>query len=532
MALLKRFKVIVVDEDMRRQLRIKNMISWRETACEIVAFAQNNKDAYRLYREIRPDIILLGVSGKRLDRIPLIHQIRRMDEHVQILLIMEGYSYYRVRSYVRSGIDDLLLYTLLSKEGLQAAIEEAKVKAHQHKRLHAAVVEGVIRELQQCLLLRKEDHSSDVSDFEQVLQHPYFDFIKAGALLAYFRIDHIHLIHHQRKIDRKYLRSQLERLLNENHLGEPDAVPLFLNQHSAIVLFRSADVTQALFSARSFHLQVTQQLDYQMTVIISDPFTSAQEMMEQFDHLLLCSRNRFYEKESVLVLRETKKPEFQRLQAAGILFHRDLFNAAIAQDFDRVRQIQEEILDYMEEHQILPNDVLSYSSFIVSNVEGREITFRVQTKDFPFEDIGALISNCETLQRLRIEMQQIWNIIETWILEQNKPRYRRDVRDWMEFIHNNIQRPLSLKEVASHFQVSSSYASRLFKQEIGKTMITFITEEKMKEAGVLLHESNLSIKEIAKRVGYEDPFYFDRVFHKYYQMTPREYRRKLEERSI
>ena len=526
------YKVIIVDEDMRRQLHIKNMVNWHALSCELIAFAQNSKTAYRLYREIYPDIILIGVSGKRLDRISLIHQIRRMDQNVQILLYMDNYSYYRVRSYIRSGIDDLLLFSLLTKEGLQAAIEEAKAKVNQNKRHHAAVVDGVIRELQQCLLLRKEDHSSEAEDFEKVLQHPYYDFLKEGVLMAYLRIDQIHLIHYQRKIDRKHLRMQLEQILKENHMALPEAVPLFLNQHSVVVLFRSNDPTQILFLVRSLHTQIQQLLNYDMTVVISEPFTKAQEMMDQFDQLLQCSQNRFYETEHILMVRDALEPNFQRLHPNKVGFHQQLFNAVLMQDFERVRSIQTQMLDYMEEYQILPRDVLAYCSFIVNNVEGRESTFRLQSKHFPFEDAGTVIFYCETLTQLRMEMQQIWTAMELWINEKNQPRYRRDVSDWMEFIHKNLHRPLSLAEVAMHFQVSPSYASRLFKQEVGQTMIAYINEVKMKEALVLLHESNLSIKEIAKRVGFEDPYYFDRVFRRYHQMTPRDYRKKLKERSV
>ena len=81
-------KVIIIDNNMRRQLDLKNLVDWNEVQCRFIGFAQNNKDAYRLYREVHPDIILIGVSGKRLDRIPLIHQIRRENENVQIILLM------------------------------------------------------------------------------------------------------------------------------------------------------------------------------------------------------------------------------------------------------------------------------------------------------------------------------------------------------------------------------------------------------------------------------------------------------------
>ena len=64
----------------------------------------------------------------------------------------------------------------------------------------------------------------------------------------------------------------------------------------------------------------------------------------------------------------------------------------------------------------------------------------------------------------------------------------------------------------------------------GMTDMDVMTPEKMKEALWLLNESNLSVREIARRVGYEDPFYFDRVFRRYHDMTPRDYRRRLRER--
>ena len=185
---------------------------------------------------------------------------------------------------------------------------------------------------------------------------------------------------------------------------------------------------------------------------------------------------------------------------------------------------------YKRQHQILPSDVLSYCCFVVHNVEGREIAYGMKQQDFPFEDVSDVIQMCETLATLREEMKRIWTAAELWIAEKSRPRYRRDVGEWLEFIQNNLHRSLSLKEVAAHFQVSPSYASRLFKQEVGKTMVSYINEEKMKEALWLLNESNLSVREIARRVGYEDPFYFDRVFRRYHDMTPRDYRRRLRER--
>ena len=542
-------KVIIIDNNMRRQLDLKNLVDWNEVQCRFIGFAQNNKDAYRLYREVHPDIILIGVSGKRLDRIPLIHKIRRENENVQIILLMEGFSYFRVRSYVRSGINDLLLFSLLSKEGLQAAIEEAKVKAAQHRRRRTDLMEGAIRELQQCLLLRKEDHSSEVQDFESVLRHPFYDFVKSGTVMAYLRIDQIHLIHHHRKIDRKHLRLQLEKILRENKVyverilsyanaglvnlirGKGELLSEAYEEDGihvkAYVPMEIYHVTQVLRLVRSVLQQVKHTLNYDMTAIISDPFSQAQELMENFDRMLTCSRNRFYLDDKILLLQQYEEPAFQRLSFERMQFHQDLIDAVITQNFERAATLQKEMFSFMKKQLILPADVLSYCCLIVHNVEGRETYFGRLDEDFPFDSVSEVLLLCETLETLDEELQKIWAAVEIWLSKKGKQRYRKDVGEWMEYIYNNLHRPLRLQEIAEHFDVSQSYASRLFKKETGKTMIQFINEEKMKEAARFLNESSLSIRDVAARVGYDDPFYFDRLFRRFYGMTPRDYRRKL-----
>ena len=248
-------------------------------------------------------------------------------------------------------------------------------------------------------------------------------------------------------------------------------------------------------------------------------------MMAQFDRMIECSRTRFYQQDRVLDLRESRF-SFRPLNKEAVSFHADLLDAVSAHDFAAVRTIQKQMLSYMEEHQIDPQDVKAYCSFVLHNVEGRELSFGIR-KSFPYEDASKLIALCETMGALEQILDEIWDEVETWLSEKANSQYRRDVTEWIEYIHRNIHRKLTLQEVADHFDVSASYASRLFKQETGKNIIYYINETKMKEALPLLDKSELSIHEIAARVGVEDPFYFNRLFRRFYGMAPREYRKKI-----
>ena len=68
------------------------------------------------------------------------------------------------------------------------------------------------------------------------------------------------------------------------------------------------------------------------------------------------------------------------------------------------------------------------------------------------------------------------------------------------------------------------------KRETGKSAVRYVTVVKMERARKLLVDSDLRIGEIADKLGFEDIDYFSKVFRKTTGISPREYRRKNDER--
>ena len=83
---------------------------------------------------------------------------------------------------------------------------------------------------------------------------------------------------------------------------------------------------------------------------------------------------------------------------------------------------------------------------------------------------------------------------------------------------------LSLNEVARAVNLSASYFSALFSQEMGKTFTEYVTERRMDKACELLRTTNLRSSEIAFAIGYKDAHYFSFLFKKSRGCTPRDYR--------
>ncbi len=94
----------------------------------------------------------------------------------------------------------------------------------------------------------------------------------------------------------------------------------------------------------------------------------------------------------------------------------------------------------------------------------------------------------------------------------------------IEYIYKNIAQPISLQALAEICFMSPNYFCYYFKQEIGKTPVTFINEYRIEKACEMLSESNLPVSAISLSVGFDNFSYFIRKFREYKGITPKEYR--------
>ncbi|WP_424767083.1 response regulator transcription factor [Paenibacillus sp. sgz302251] len=100
------------------------------------------------------------------------------------------------------------------------------------------------------------------------------------------------------------------------------------------------------------------------------------------------------------------------------------------------------------------------------------------------------------------------------------------VRRTKEIIEGRfVDQALSLEGVASELKVSTVYLSRLFKQEVGASFVSILTQTRIKQAIRLLHETDLTINEIAEKTGYESQHYFSTSFKKIVGLPPNQYRK-------
>lgn len=95
----------------------------------------------------------------------------------------------------------------------------------------------------------------------------------------------------------------------------------------------------------------------------------------------------------------------------------------------------------------------------------------------------------------------------------------------VHYIHKHITETIELEKLAEIACLSKDHFIRLFKKGMRTTPLQYINQKKIEKAQLFLITEELTVKEIAFRLAFEDYSYFNRLFKKITGVTPQEYRR-------
>lgn len=112
-------------------------------------------------------------------------------------------------------------------------------------------------------------------------------------------------------------------------------------------------------------------------------------------------------------------------------------------------------------------------------------------------------------------------------LEQQQPKKNTHIETVIAYMDANYDQDLSVEMIAEQVNLNHAYVSRMFKQEVGKTMLEYLTLKRLEVSKVFLKETEQTILEIATNVGYNNVNSFIRFFKRYEGLTPGDYRKTI-----
>jgi Response regulator containing CheY-like receiver domain and AraC-type DNA-binding domain len=207
-----------------------------------------------------------------------------------------------------------------------------------------------------------------------------------------------------------------------------------------------------------------------------------------------------------------------------------LINSVKVGDISKVDEILNEIYNQnfvnnslsLEMVRCLFFDMMSTAIKIISNC-GDDSNIIFGKLNNPYEQI----MSCRNISEMQAVLTMIYGEICKYIISNRRGQNKALIKSIIEYIKNHYNSTdLSLVSVADAFSINPNYLSGYFKEQTGYNFINYVNQIKLEEVKRLLQDTNMSLQEISKKVGYSTSGVLIRNFKKYIGSTPSEYREK------
>ena len=167
-----------------------------------------------------------------------------------------------------------------------------------------------------------------------------------------------------------------------------------------------------------------------------------------------------------------------------------------------------------------------------------------------FEKCARLHLQADDFQRIRHYVDLLWEIVhrpydrqtvehlETALLYDLKllhahqsgentaklSRGQRILQQFLDALGRKDPLPRNIRAYADHLCISPNHLSAVIREQSGRSVMDWLNAHCILRAQVLLRHTNLSIYEIADRLGFQSATFFSRFFHRETGVTPKEYR--------
>jgi AraC-like DNA-binding protein len=187
---------------------------------------------------------------------------------------------------------------------------------------------------------------------------------------------------------------------------------------------------------------------------------------------------------------------------------------------DMIFELKNQSLDYYNVVQILNQQITNILKYLIERKS----------------DIGSIFDSGESLYNTMSEFELLEDIaawlkkLYTQIIEYNFSNENKNIgylKLAYEFIDQNYTKDIDINVVAEHVGISYSYLRRIFKEENGESITTYIASLRIEKAKELLQNTSHIIKEIALQCGYTNEQTFSRMFQKVEDITPGKYRENI-----
>lgn len=540
------FKVMIVDDELLVRIGIRSTIAWEENGFEIIGDAPNGEEAFQMFLDKRPDVVITDIKMPKIDGIELIRRIREISRNTGIILLTCYEEMNYMKNAIQLGANDYLIKATMEPDDLLRAVTNVRRNLEANLK-EKNEMEDIKRELErqrpkvQSLLLKdllKGNIGTDKSA-EEALRDCGIVFENTHFIILYFRIDDFRLKYSgssvaEKQTIKKSVVNMIGQVIEEGcgyifDLEESDfACLLCLALSQVKAMEYGKGLIGKMKTIISNYTSVT------VSVAISRYVNSLADLPPAFSETRdYINYKVFFGKNGCITYSDIQKLECRKYEADFETNQEEIKKALRTGDFEQVKGLIEGVFSRIGQasNSLAFLDYACIQFISLLNNMCSEYLF-----DPPCR--GGRTPNHYTIGE--IQTFDSLEDIRGWFIDQftalcghiSGKKYAGSsfvIRKAIDYIGRNCARPVTLGEVAEYVNISRTYFCQVFKQETGENFVDYLNRIRIENAKQLLKETDLRNYEIADKAGFSDNTYFCRIFKQVEGITPAEYRKQYSE---
>lgn len=506
-------KVFLVDDEIEVREGIRQCIDWTEEGFVYCGDAPDGELALPLIESIQPDIVITDIRMPFMDGLQLSRLIRHKMPLTKIIILSGHDEFEYAREALRIHVHEYCLKPLSSTDLLfilHQTSEQIDRESIANKKIDD---------------LLNQAHLRKMITQDQLLNHLCHGTLPIAELIDQARLLDIDLV---AKFYQIILIEGDEHTLSHTHhlLSSYNNICFARNNKETVYIVKGDSEDQLEHQASLIKACFIEEAQHRFAYFgfggiknrlqhVADSFAEADEE-KSFQSIVHKFRKTMLSEPSVGTASNTP-PRIERDQLIEFLkfgnatdidpflhtFMTQLNTASIRNSFYTYYFMMEFTivsLNYI-------NDLESENGDIIDEIN------RMESQLSWMNDNEKLITYLQKLLQLVIVARQ-----------RSGNRFASIIQKAQHFINANYNQDISLHIVAQHVNVSPSYFSHIFSQEVNRTFTEYLTQIRMNKAMELLRTTHDKAYEIAHKVGYSDPHYFCHLFKKFTGLTTTEFK--------
>ncbi|TXC90602.1 response regulator [Metabacillus litoralis] len=531
------YNVMLVDDDYPVLELLIETINWNQLGLNLQSTHENGANALTHALNEMPDILITDIGMPKMNGLELTKKLKELNPNIQVCMLTCHNEFDYAHQALKLNVQDYLLKDTLNPKDLTEVLKKLKQNKEREdqKKIKEFKLESIVernRESMKRDFLRK---TIDQSSFEN---KGIYDEARSYGLDLTNRmfIPVLCFIQDYRSAKISYhsedtLLFSIQNVINEV-LNDDDQIAISFNfseKESFLFFPYSTTLKSDSYGVTTKCLEKIQRnvfssLNITLSFIVDKPFDSYHSFKTSLHHLLDSSNQRFY--------METCKIEKKRLEAKTneSLFEwydkasNEIRQLIINKDVSEIRPLICKWMDIFKEKEYSAEIVKDWTLKLLLDLKVKMKALQFFGTNTSNEVLHEEVIGIDSLIELRTWLIHYFEMLLSAVNSTSSKSRRKEVLEACKYVEVNLEKKITLDEVANILYLNPSYFSRLFKKEVGGTFVEYVTRAKMNRAKELLEQTVDSVGKICERLGYDNQSYFIKVFKNYVGVTPIEYR--------